>query len=289
MNSLSHTYRFDPPSQGWRTFAWAGGIFDTGHRAYARAVEGLIHTPYHLVLVTLQGGARQLEVATDCGHRYRGPERAGAVSFVPAHCERRVRMHDVELDWASIALRPDLFDVLAAEGEPRACEIAPFSNANDSFVAALVGELVRMHDAHDRLDRAYCETMTHALASYLARRYGHPAEQRREWKLSPWRVRRIAEYVDAHIGCEIAIADLAWLVGVSPGHLHRAFRATLGVTPLSYIHEKRIEHAMSILATEDAPIADVALRVGYLSAGHFSRTFRRLTGVQPSKFRAGAG
>jgi AraC family transcriptional regulator len=93
----------------------------------------------------------------------------------------------------------------------------------------------------------------------------------------------------AHIGCEIAIADLARLVGVSAGYLHRAFRATLGVTPLSYIHEKRIEHAISILTSEDAPIADVALRVGYLSAGHFSRTFRRLTGVHPSKFRASAG
>ena len=79
MSSPSHTYAFDPPSQGWRTFAWPGGIFDTGHRAYARAVEGMIHTPYHLVLVTLQGGARQLEVTTDCGHRYRGPERAGAL------------------------------------------------------------------------------------------------------------------------------------------------------------------------------------------------------------------
>ena len=164
MNSPPHTYHFDPPSQGVRTFAWAGGIFDTGHRAYARTVEGMIHMPYHHVLVTLQGGARQLEVATDYGHRYRGSERAGAVSFVPAHCERRVRMHDVELDWASIALRPDLFDALVEEGEPLACEIAPFSNASDSFVAALVGELVRLHDADGRLERAYCETMSHALA-----------------------------------------------------------------------------------------------------------------------------
>ena len=198
-------------------------------------------------------------------------------------------MHDVELDWASIALRPELFDAVAEEDEPRVCEIAPFSNANDAFVASLVAELVRAHDAHGRLDRAYCDTMSHALASYVARRYGQPVVQRREWKLSPWRVRRIAEYVDAHIGCEIAIADLARVVGVSAGHLHRAFRATLGVTPLSYIHKKRIEIACSILASEDVPIADVALRVGYLSTGHFSRTFRRLTGVPPSKFRSGAG
>ncbi len=245
--------------------------------------------PYHLVLVTLHGGARQLEVVTDCGHRYRGPERSGAVSFVPAHCERRVGMHDVELGWASIALRPDQFDALVEEGELLACEIAPFTNASDPFVAALVGELVRAHDAHGQLDRAYCETMSHALASYLVRRYGHPAAQLRVWKLAPWRVRRIAEYVDANLGCEIAIADLARLVGVSAGHLHRAFRATLGMTPLSYIHAKRIQRAVAILAGENASIADVALRVGYLSAGHFSRTFRRHTGVHPSKFRAGAG
>jgi AraC family transcriptional regulator len=285
----SHTYRFDPPSQRWRTFAWAGGFFDTGHRAHARAVEGMILMPYHLLLVTLQGGARQLEVVTDCGHRYRGPEAAGAVSFVPANCERRVRMHDVGLDWASIALRPDLLDGLGETDESPAVQIAPFSNATDSFVAALVGELVRLHYAHGRLERTYCETMSHALASYLASRYGQRTAHYRTWKLSRWRVRRIAEYVDAHLGCEIAIADLARLVGVSSGHLHRAFRATLGVTPLSYIHEKRIERAVSILTSENAPIAEVAVRVGYLSAGHFSRTFRRLTGIHPSKFRAGAG
>jgi AraC family transcriptional regulator len=288
MNSPSQTYEFDPPSQGWRTFAWVDGFFDTGYRAYARAAEGMICMPYHLVLVTLQGGARQLEVSTSCGHRYRGPEHAGAVSFVPAYCERRVQLRDAELNWASIALRPDLFDALAEEGEALAYEIAPFSNAHDSFVAALVGELARLHDAHGRLDRAYCETMSHALASYLVRRYGHPTMRPREWKLAPWRVRRIAEYVDAHIGCEIAISDLARLVGVSAGHLHRAFRETLGMTPLSYIHKKRIERAISILASEEASIAAVALRVGYLSAGHFSRTFRRLTGVHPSKFRVGA-
>jgi AraC family transcriptional regulator len=288
MNPPAHTYHFDPPPQAWRTFAWAGGIFDTGQRAYARAVEGMIRMPYHLVLVTLRGGARQLEVATDCGHRYRGPERAGAVSFVPAHCERRVQMHDAELSWASIALRPELFHSLADESGRVACEIAPFSNANDAFVAALAGELVRLYDTHGRLDSAYCETMSHALASYLTNRYGHRTAEFREWKLAPWRVRRIAEYVEGHIGCEIAIADLARLIGVSTGHLHRAFRATLGVTPLSYIHQKRIERAMAILAAEDVPIAAVAQRVGYLSASHFSRTFRRLVGVHPSKFRTGS-
>jgi hypothetical protein len=79
MNPTSHTYDFDPPPQDSRTFAWAGGIFDTAHRTYAAAVEGLIRMPYHLVLVTLQGGARQLESS---------PIAATAIAArsVPARC-----------------------------------------------------------------------------------------------------------------------------------------------------------------------------------------------------------
>jgi AraC family transcriptional regulator len=75
------------------------------------------------------------------------------------------------------------------------------------------------------------------------------------------------------------------LVGVSAGHLHRAFRATAGVTPLDYINEKRIRRAAAMLVQEQVPITELALRVGFSSPGHFARTFRRVTGVSPSAYR----
>ena len=277
----------EPRAIDWRGYTWAGGSFDTAHRPYTALVEGTIQTPTHLVLVTLDGGAEHLEVDSACGHRYRGDDRRGAVSFVPAHCERRLRLRGVRSRWASVALRPELLDLVGQGDSGRATEIAPFTNLDDPLLAGLVAEFARLHALDGTLDPGWCDAMSLALAHTLARRYSRPdaAPPRRPYKLPAWQLRRIAEYVDARIDTEIRIADLAAVAGVSIGYLHRAFRASTGKTPLEFIHARRIRLAMRILATEPVSIADLAARVGFTSPSYFARTFRRLAGVNPSLFR----
>jgi AraC family transcriptional regulator len=264
------------------------GVFDTARRPFTRLVEGRMRTPQHLLLVTLRGGADRLEVSTDCGHRYDGADRAGAVSFVPAHCQRQLRMHGVRSEWASIAFRPDLVDeILQEEARGGRLEIAPFTNAEDAFLAGLVGELGRHLDADGALDALYAETMGLAAVRYLARRFGRPAAPLPAAKLAPWQMRRIAALVEAKLGEEIRIADLAAAIGLSAGHFHRAFRATTGKTPLAHVTEARIRRAIGIAATEPLSVAELALRVGFASPSHFARLFRRATGVAPSRLRRG--
>lgn len=275
----------EPRSQGWRSFGWGMGTFDTAHRPPTTVVEGTIHTADHLVLVTLKGGARHMEVTAEGGHRYAGPDRAGAVSFVPADCERRLVLRDVATEWASIAL-PAAAVADLCDG-PAALDLAPFTNAEDPFVAGLVGEMARLYARDGSVQPLYCETMTRALACYLARRYGRPGvAPMAGGALPPWRLRRIEEHVAAHLADDIRIADLARLVGLSAGHLHRAFRDTTGLTPLEFINRRRVERAAAILASEGPTVAEVALRVGFLSPTHFTRTFRRITGRSPSPRRA---
>jgi AraC family transcriptional regulator len=279
--------RVEPVALGWRSFAWSTGVFDTARRPFTQSVEGLIHTPQHLVMATLRGRAEKLEVSSSCGHRYAGPDRPGAVSFVPAHCERRLRLRGVAFEWASIALSPSLFDPDADVGGT--LDTAAFTNADDPFVLGMVTEFTRLSAPAGSLVPTYCDAMSWALARYLVGRYGQPRSwpEGAAWKLAPWRMRRIADYVDAHLAEPLRIADLAALVGVSPGYLHRAFRATAGRTPLAFIQERRIQRAAQYLHRGDATLMEIALRVGFASPSHFTRTFRRVTGVNPSKFRQG--
>lgn len=288
-----HVRKVEPRAVGWRTLAWGNGVFDAGHRPPTNVVEGTIRIPYHLVLVTIDGGAERLEVTSACGHRYEGSDRRGAVSFVPAHCERQLKMSGVRSAWASISFRPELLDRAALDvaGGAGPLDVATFTNGEDPFVAGLVTEFARLHAEDGGLDPTYCDAMSWALAHYVARRYGGPSAGtgRRPRRLPTWRMRRIAEYVDAHVDRDIRIADLATLVGVSPGHLHRAFRATTGVTPLEFILRTRIRRAAQILVEEPVPpvpIVELALRVGFQSPSHFTRTFRRVTGSNPSSYRA---
>jgi AraC family transcriptional regulator len=291
MSMQAYARRVEPLAIEWCSFTWNSGAFDAGRRHFTKEVEGWIALPHDLVLVTLSGGARRLEVTADCGHRYAGDDFPGAVSFVPANCGRRLKMHEVQAEWATISLRPDLLrEGLRGLGDDHAVDVPAFTNVRDPFVAGLVGEIARLFATHGRLDSAYCETMAAALAHYLARRYSNVSigTQQTDLRLPPWRVRRIADYVEAHLGETIQVADLARTVELSVGHFHRALRATLGITPLEFINHRRIERARRLLATEGTSITELGMRVGFASPNHFARLFRRATGLSPSEYRSGA-
>jgi AraC family transcriptional regulator len=274
----------EPEALDPRSALWPGGRFDAGRRPMTPLVEGVTRTADHLLLVTLRGGARRLSVVSDCGHRYEGPDCAGAVSFVPGECERRLRLEDVAAEWASVALAPAAF----ADEDGAAVRFAPFSNAEDRVVAALVGELDRAHRADGALDPAYGETVSLMLIRYLTRRYGTqaPAQPRRA-TLPRWRLARIEAYVEANLHRSLSVSDLAAVAGMSAGHFHRAFRETTGATPLAFLTERRVRRALEILKAERAPMIEVAARVGFDSPSHFARMFRRITGRRPSDLRGG--
>jgi AraC family transcriptional regulator len=283
---LRYIRKVEPLATDWRGCAWNGGRFDTAQRAYTPTVTGEIHVPHHLLLVTLRGGAERLEVDSDCGHRYRGSDRGGSVSFVPAHCARRMTLHGVQSRWASLALRPEVVDTIACDGAGRTLELGAFTNADDPLLAGMLSEFERVHALDGGLDPAWCDAMSLAIAHCLLRRHGYRVDfPNRARRLPAWRLRKLAEYVDARLEDEIRVADLAVVAGMSVGHLHRSLRATSGSTPLRFIHARRIRRAMHLLATGERSVTEVAVSVGFTSVSHFARVFRQHAGMPPSVFR----
>jgi AraC family transcriptional regulator len=271
-----------PPPADHRLFNWGGGIFETARRPLTAVVEGKLKPTAPVVMATLRGGADHHEVVTDEGYRYSGRDIAGSISFLPGGCGRRLKLKNVAWQWASITLSEDLLGVLDRTVRPR-----PFNAKHDAFVLSLLSELDRLHALDDGLDAAYCDAMTRALVRYLARRYwgSEPATSGKADLLPAWRLRQVKDYIEAHLGSEIRVAQLAGLAGLSEGHFHRAFRTTTGQTPLAYITARRIEAAMRYLVQDDEPVSAVAFRVGFVSQSHFARTFRAAMGLAPQEYR----
>jgi AraC-like DNA-binding protein/quercetin dioxygenase-like cupin family protein len=96
-------------------------------------------------------------------------------------------------------------------------------------------------------------------------------------------VRTAREYVDAHFADDVSLATLAALVGLSPYYLARAFEREVGIPPHAYLEGKRVDHARILLAT-GTPTARVAFAVGYADQAHFSRRFKRFTGLTPARY-----
>lgn len=97
-------------------------------------------------------------------------------------------------------------------------------------------------------------------------------------------LRRVAAYIDDHIGEHISLDELAGEAGVSRFHFARQFRLSTGESPMGYLRRLRIERSKSILQTRDSTIAEVAARLGFSDQSHFTRIFGRLVGVSPGNF-----
>jgi AraC family transcriptional regulator len=83
----------------------------------------------------------------------------------------------------------------------------------------------------------------------------------------------------------LRIADIAAAVGVHPIHLARAFRSSFGVSPAAYLRRARLERALAALADNRRSIAEIALDCGFSDQSHFTRVFRRHTGLTPARYR----
>jgi len=85
----------------------------------------------------------------------------------------------------------------------------------------------------------------------------------------------------------LSMAELAQACGVSPTHLPRIFRQTLGLTPLAYQNQLRVEQAKRLLAS-GTPIAQTAAQAGFADQSHLNRVFRRYAGATPRQYMLGS-
>jgi len=103
--------------------------------------------------------------------------------------------------------------------------------------------------------------------------------------LSPMIMRRVREYVDAHLDETISINALAGVAGLSPFHFARAFKQSEGVPPHNYVVLRRVKRTMELLAETDLPLSKIALAAGFSDQSHCARRFRENVGMCPRDYR----
>ncbi len=98
-------------------------------------------------------------------------------------------------------------------------------------------------------------------------------------------VRSLRELINARIEMNDTLPQLADLVGYSPFHMARVFRAETGITLHQYRHAIRLTQGLEQLSFGGDAIAQIALGLGFNDQSHFSASFYRAFGVPPSKLR----
>lgn len=94
------------------------------------------------------------------------------------------------------------------------------------------------------------------------------------------------ELIHARFSEPLSLSIIAAVVGAHPVSLARAFRSQYHSSVGEFIRRVRIEAACKEILSGDLPLTEVGLATGFADQAHFSRTFKRITGLTPGQFRA---
>lgn len=93
----------------------------------------------------------------------------------------------------------------------------------------------------------------------------------------------VKTYLRDHYRDEVSLAELARLTNLSRYYLHHVFTKSEGLTPHNYQMSIRIAAAKTLLV-QKKPIAKVGAELGFADQAHFTRTFKKYTGVTPGSY-----
>lgn len=99
------------------------------------------------------------------------------------------------------------------------------------------------------------------------------------------RVEKAIELLNADISKRWTVELLARAVGLSRPAFARQFLRVLGLSPMRYLTQKRMQRAAALLLGSSASLAEVAVHVGYRSEFAFNRAFKREFQVPPGIYR----
>lgn len=98
-------------------------------------------------------------------------------------------------------------------------------------------------------------------------------------------VDQLCIYIENHIGEELMREELASFAGFNPAYLSRLFRKEKGMSLSEFILQRRVAKAKTLLSQSTVKVTDIAGKVGYYNYSHFTKMFKKCTGITPQEFR----
>jgi AraC family transcriptional regulator len=105
---------------------------------------------------------------------------------------------------------------------------------------------------------------------------------------APRWLRAVREVLHARFSENLTLADLAKEGGVHPAYLSSAFSRYYGSSIGRYVRRLRIDFTCRRLLNPESALGDIALEAGFSDQSHFSREFKRQTGMTPTQYRSAA-
>jgi AraC family transcriptional regulator len=163
---------------------------------------------------------------------------------------------------------------------PCAGILGDINHFRDSGASALAWRISSELLAPDAVSSLAVEGLVLELLATASRSFVSPCTKRPP----PW-LSTVQELLHERFAEPLQLADVAAVVGVHPVHLARVFRAHFEVSLGLYVRRLRLDWAAIQLSTAEVTLSDLALQAGFVDQSHFTRAFKRRTGLTPDQYK----
>jgi len=251
--------------------------YKTGSRALTPRVQ---FEDQHLVGIQWTGKLRETQSA------FRSITTPNATSIFPAGLAlQEYTMSGVE--FTHLSLKPAFLRRVAREMDLwDRFELVPQWAIRDEQIESIAHAAECEIRSDLRAGNLFMESLATALAAHLLARYSsqRTAARKSRGGMSPYQLRVTRDFIEANLGKDFGLVELAANVRMSPYYFCRLFKQSTSLSPHQFVVRERIEHARQMLKEHRLTVVEIATNLGFSDQSHFARVFRDLVGTTPKRY-----
>lgn len=176
--------------------------------------------------------------------------------------------------------------------------VEPFLRAKNGLRHALLLDAEQQQSVSGLADRLVMECqlaaegqelLTESLSLALITLLSRWSSQNQNLSKTPsidWqRIQKVLAFMNHSHVRDLSLAQMAAIAGLGERAFSRLFAQTTGSSPKTYLAFHRIQIAARLLADPNRSITDIGAEIGFYDAPHFCRTFTKLMGLSPARYR----
>lgn len=161
-----------------------------------------------------------------------------------------------------------------------------FSGQEEDWFPALFSQLWALQEEKNT---GYENDIRYFLTKFVINLSDTPERQQHQFSKKELRdmerMKIMLSFLNENLSEELTLEKIAQSAAISETECLRCFRRNIGMTPIHFLKEYRLQHAAGLLRSGQGSISETAASCGFLDMSYFSREFRLFYGVTPTEYR----
>lgn len=250
---------------------------------------GLVEVPgQEEARVSIHAGPPVEVLCHRAGHYHCGTSVRGDIHIIPAGTPSSWDLKGRDT-FLTLSVSPALLNRVAKElgHDPGGIEIRNRFQVRDAQLENIGWALKEEMECGYPCGQLYFDSIALAVTTRLIRYHSSKSidMKRPNKRLSDRRLRQVFVYIEDNLAENIALADMAAIIGLSVSHFNVLFREAVGLSPHQYLIRRRVERAKELLSEGKLSISQIATESGFAHQSHLARHMSRILGVAPKALR----